>query len=128
VLSHELLSNEPHDATNHVVKIDIATPCDDLIDESIEQGSSGKGMQVVVVDHYDDYVKLKNENEKLEKDLERKSMENTIVIETIDEDNVKALEIEKLREENKQLKKENEHLSTGLHKFTKGYIFKVSYS
>ena len=43
VVSNELLSNEPHDATNHVVKIDIATSCDDLIVESIKQGSSGKG-------------------------------------------------------------------------------------
>ena len=33
VVSHELLSDEPHDATNHVVKIDIATSCDDLIIE-----------------------------------------------------------------------------------------------
>ena len=39
VLSLEYLSNEPHDATNQVVKIDIATSCDDLIVESIEQGS-----------------------------------------------------------------------------------------
>ena len=43
VITQEYLFNEPHDATNHVVKIDIATSCDDLIDESIEQGSSGKG-------------------------------------------------------------------------------------
>ena len=70
VLSHELLSNEPHDATNNVVKIDIATSCDDLIVESIEQGSSGKGKKVVEFNNYDDYVKLKNENEKLKKDLE----------------------------------------------------------
>ena len=42
VVSHELLSNEPHDATNNVVKIDIATSCDDLIVESIEQGSNSK--------------------------------------------------------------------------------------
>ncbi|XP_066334443.1 spindle pole body component 110-like [Miscanthus floridulus] len=65
VLSHELLSIEPHDATNNIVKIDIATSCDDLIDESIEQGSSSKGKQVVVANQNDDYVKLKNENEKL---------------------------------------------------------------
>jgi len=47
VLSLEYLSNEPHDATNQVVKIDIATSCDDLIVESIEQGSSSKGKKVV---------------------------------------------------------------------------------
>ena len=64
VLSHELLSNEPHDVTNNVVKIDIASSCDDLIVESIEQGSSSKGKKVVESDNYDDYVKLKNENEK----------------------------------------------------------------
>ena len=37
VISQEYLSNKPHDATNNVVKIDIATSCDDLIVESIEQ-------------------------------------------------------------------------------------------
>ena len=46
VIAQEFLTNEPHDATNHVVKIDIATSCDDLIIESIEQGSSSKGKQV----------------------------------------------------------------------------------
>ena len=69
VLSHELLSNEAHDATNNVVKIDIATSCDDLIVESIKQGSSSKGKKVVESDNYDEYVKLKNENEKLKKIL-----------------------------------------------------------
>ena len=59
VLSHEYLSNEPHDATNQVVMIDIATSCDDLIVESIEQGSSSKGKKMVESDNYDDYVKLK---------------------------------------------------------------------
>ena len=59
VVSHELLSNEPHDATNQVVKIDIATSCDDLIIESIEQGSSSKCKQVVESDNYDEYVKIK---------------------------------------------------------------------
>ena len=51
--------------------IDIATSCDDLIIESIEQGSSSKGKKVVESNNYDDYVKLKNENEKLKKDLEK---------------------------------------------------------
>jgi hypothetical protein len=46
VIANEL-SLETHDATNQVVKIDIATSCDDLIIESIEQGSSGEDKKVV---------------------------------------------------------------------------------
>ena len=136
VLSHELLSNESHDATNNVVKIDIATSCDNLIIESIEQGSSSKGKKVVESNNYDDYVKLKNENEKLKKDLEKLSTTNTIVIENLDNDHDMALENEmlreenkrlkmeknhdELREENKKLKLEKEHLKTDLSKFTRG--------
>jgi regulator of replication initiation timing len=142
VLSHELLSNEPYDATNNVVKIDIATLCDDLIVESIEQGSSSKAKEVVESDNYDDYIKLKNENKKLKKDLEKASTTNTIVIENLDNDHDMALENEILKEENKRLKMEmglkkqttneslieenkklklkKEHLKTGLSKFTKG--------
>jgi hypothetical protein len=71
VLSYDLLSNEPHDATNNVVKNDIAKSCDDLIVASIGQCSSCKGKQVVEFDNYDDYIKIKNENRKLNKDLER---------------------------------------------------------
>ena len=136
------LSNEPHDATNHIVKMDIATSCDDLIIESIEQGSSSKGKQVVESDNYDEYVKIKNENEKLKKDLEKLSTKNSIVIETQDGDYNMTLDIEMLREENKRLKieknldrlsthdelreenkkfkLEKEHLKTGLSKFTRG--------
>ena len=86
VIAQEFLSNEPHDATNDVVKIDIATSCDDLIVESIEQGSSSKGKQVVEANNYDEYVKIKNENEKLKKDLEEIKSHNTIVLETLDHD------------------------------------------
>ena len=136
VISHELLSNDLHDATNNVVKIDIATSCDDLIVESIKQGSSSKGKKVIESDNYDDYVKLKNENEKLKKDLEKLSTTNTIVIENLDHDCDIALENEKLkqenkrlkmeknhdelRQENKKLKMEKEHLKTSLSKFTRG--------
>ena len=84
----------------------IATSCDDLIVESIDQGSSSKGKKVVESDNYDDYVKLKNENEKLKKDLEDASTINTIVIENLDNGNELALDNEKLREENKRLKME----------------------
>ncbi|XP_066385251.1 uncharacterized protein [Miscanthus floridulus] len=136
IVSHESLSNEPHDATNHVVKIDIATSCDDLIVESIEQGSSDKGKKVVETNNYNEYVKLKHENEKLKKDLEKLSTTNTIVIENLDHNCDVALENEKLKEENKRLKMEKnhdefkeenkklklekKHLKTSLSKFTRG--------
>ena len=137
------MSNKPHDATNNVVKIDIATSCDDLIVQSIEQGSSSKGKKVVESVNYDDYVKLKNENEKLKKDLEKLSTINTIVIENLDNNHDMALEndmlreennklkMEKnhdeLREENKKLKLEKEHLNTSLRKSQEANISKVSY-
>jgi predicted nuclease with TOPRIM domain len=98
IVANELSSHEPHDATNHVVKID------DLIVESIGQGSSGKGKKVVEFDNYDDYDKLKSENEKLKKDLEKATTNNTVVIESLDNDQELALENEMLREENKKLK------------------------
>ena len=65
-------------------------------------------------DNYDDCVKLKNENKKLKKDLEKLSTTNTIVIENLDNDHDLALENEMLREENKRLKMEKdlEKLST----------------
>ena len=91
---------------------------------------------MVEFNNYDDYVKLKNENEKLKKDLEKLSITNTIVLENLEHDSDLALENEKLkeenkklkmeknhdelREENKKLKLEKEHLKTGLSKFTRG--------
>ena len=101
----------------------------------MKQGSSSKGKKVVESDNYNDYVKLKNENEKLKKDLEKLSTTNTIVIENLDNDHDMALENEmlreenkrlkmeknhELREENKKLKLEKEHFKTGLSKFTRG--------
>ena len=109
LLLKNFLPNEPHDATNHVVKIDIATSCDDLIDESIEQGSSGKGKQVVECNDYDEYVKLKQDNEKLKKEFEEFKIHNTIVLETLDHDGDLILENEKLKEENKRLKMKKNH-------------------
>jgi hypothetical protein len=105
------LSLETHDAANQVVKIDIATSCDELIVESIEQGSSGKGKKVVEFENYDDYVKLKSENEMLRD--ENKKLEGLMALE-------KQTSNESLIEENKKLKQEKEHLKTGLSKFTRG--------
>jgi hypothetical protein len=109
VVANEL-SLKTHNATNQVVKIDIATSCDDLIVESIEQGSSGKGKKVVEYDNYDDHVKLKSENEKLRD--ENKKLKGLIALE-------KQISNELLIEENKKLKQEKKHLKTGLSKFTR---------
>jgi cell division protein FtsB len=57
---------------------------------------------VVESDNYDDYVKLKNENEKLKKDLEKLSTTNTIVIENLDNDHDMALVNEMVREEKQE--------------------------
>ena len=64
----------------------IATSCDDLIIESIEQSSSSKGKQVIEAGDYDEFVKLKNDNENLKKDLEELKTTNTIVLKTSDHD------------------------------------------
>jgi galactitol-specific phosphotransferase system IIB component len=77
-----------------------------LIVESIEQGSSSKGKKVVESDNYDDYIKLKNENKKLKKDLEKASTTNTVVNENLDNDHDMALKNKMLREENKRRKME----------------------
>ena len=113
-----------------------------MIVQSIEQGSSSKGKKVIESDNYDEYVKLKNENKKLKKDLKKLSTTNTIVIENLDKDYDMALENEmlkeenkrlnmeknleslsthdELREENKKLKLEKEYIKAGLSKFTRG--------
>ena len=64
---------------------------------------------MVESDNYDEYVKLKNENEKLKKDLKKLSTTNTIVIENLDNNYDIALENEMLKEENKRLKMEKNH-------------------
>jgi DNA-binding LacI/PurR family transcriptional regulator len=97
MLTYDLLYNDIHDTSNNVVKVDIATSCYDLIVESIEQGSSRKGKQVVVAKSYDDYVKVKNENEKLKKDIEKLSINGTIIIEKQDDDYDMALEKDMLK-------------------------------
>jgi hypothetical protein len=75
-----------------------------LIDESIEQGSSSKGKKVVETNCFDDYAKLKSENEKLKQDLEKAATTNTVEIENLDHDQELVDEIEELKKENNKLK------------------------
>ena len=60
---------------------------------------------MVEADDYDEFVKLKNDNAKLKKDLEEIKSHNTIVLETLDHDGDLILENEKLKEENKNSRK-----------------------
>ena len=91
---------------------------------------------MVEANDYDEFVKLKNDNEKLKKDLEELKTTKSIVLETLDHGDGLILENEKLKEENKKLKEEKnndalkeenkklklekEHLKIGLSKFTRG--------
>ena len=91
---------------------------------------------MVEADDYDEFVKLKNDNEKLKKDLEELKTTKSIVLETIVHDDGLIIENEKLKDENKKLKEEKnndalkeenkklklekEHLKIGLSKFTRG--------
>ena len=61
---------------------------------------------MVECNDYDEYVKLKHDNEKLKKEFEEFKIHNTIVLENLDHDGDLILENEKLKEENKKLKEE----------------------
>lgn len=63
-------------------------------------------------------AKIKSENVKFKKDLKKLSTICRIFIEN--KDHAMALDNENLREENKTLKLENNHLTTGLQKFFRG--------
>jgi len=106
-LAYDLAINEPHVATNHVSKLDVATSCDDLLVESIGKCGSCKSKNMVVAESYDDTIKIKKENEKikcenvkLKKELQEQAKHNTVVIETLDHDKDLAYENKKLKEEN----------------------------
>jgi len=70
-LAYDLAINEPHVATNHVAKLDVATSCDDLFVESISKCVGCKGKNVVVAESYEDTIKIKEENEKIKCENEK---------------------------------------------------------
>lgn len=99
-----------------------------LIVERIERGSSSKGKKVVVNKFNDDYEKIKNEIDKLKKNLEKLSTKGGIVMEKKSGDHAMTLDNEMLREVTKRLKFEKNHLTTRLQRFIKANTFVVSYS
>jgi len=157
-IAYDLAINETHVATNYVAKLDVATSCNDLLVESTSKCVGCKGKKVVVAESYEDTIKIKEENAKLKKELQGQAKQNTIVIESLDQDKKLGYEnkllkeenqylklgliydkqeedesfileelasnndpiIKKLTQENNKLKKEKEHLTKGLAKFTKG--------
>jgi len=106
-IAYDLAINETHDATNHVAKLDVATSRGDLLVESTSKCVGCKGKNVVVAESYEDTIKIKEENAKLNKELQEQAKHNTIVIESLEQD-------KKLAYENKLLKEENQYLKLGL--------------
>ena len=66
---------------------------------------------MVECNDYDEYVKLKPDNEKFKKEFEEFKIHNTIMLETFDHDGDLILENEKLKEENKKLKQERNNVA-----------------
>ena len=54
--------------------------------ESISKCVDCKGKKVVVAESYEDTIKIKEENAKLKKKLQEQAKQNTIVIESLDQD------------------------------------------
>ena len=105
-IAYDLAMNETHNATNHVAKLDVATSYDDLLVESTSKCVGCKGKNVVVAES-EDTIMIKKENAKIKKELQEQAKNNTLVIESLDQD-------KKLADENKLLKEENQYLKLGL--------------
>jgi hypothetical protein len=111
LIANELLSCNTHGAINPVVKIDIATSCDDLSqdDQSSLHDELIKKVEVMTLD-----------NHKLKKYLTDATTRGKVAIERNDINNELAVDNERLRDEVKKLKIEKEHLATCVQKFNKG--------
>jgi hypothetical protein len=111
LVENELLSCKTHEAINPVVKIDVATSCDYL----------SQGDQTSLHDELTEKVEvLTLDNQKLKRYLTDATTRGKVAIENNDFNNELAVDIERLKNEVKELKSENEHLVTSVQKFNKG--------
>jgi predicted nuclease with TOPRIM domain len=111
LVENELLSCNTHEAINSVVKIDVATSCDDL----------SHGEQTSLHDELTEKVEvLTLDNQKLKRYLTDATTRGKVAIENNDFNNELAVDNERLKNGVKKLKSENEHLATSVQKFNKG--------
>jgi hypothetical protein len=111
LIANELLSCDTHEAINPVVKLDVATSCDDLsnVDQSSLHDELIEKVEVMTL-----------ENQKLKKYLTDATTKGKFSIESNDVNNELAVDNLMLREEIKKLKLEKEHLATSVQKFNIG--------
>jgi hypothetical protein len=106
-----LVANELLSCNTHEAKIDVATSYDDLSQDD----------QTSLHDELTEKVKvLTLDNQKLKRYLIDTTTRGNVAIESNDFNNELAVDNERLRNEVKKLKKENEHLATSVQKFNKG--------
>jgi hypothetical protein len=110
-VAYELLFCDTHEAINPVVKLDVATSCDDLnnVDQSSLHEDLVEKLQVMSL-----------ENKKLKNYLTDATTKGKFAIESKDFDNELVIDNERLREEIKKLNLDKDHLATSAQKFNKG--------
>jgi hypothetical protein len=111
LVENKLLSCNTHEAINPVVKIDVATSCDDLSqrDQSSLHDELTEKVEVLTLD-----------NQTLKRYLTDATTRGKVAIENNDFNNELAVHNERFKNEIKKLKSENEHLATSVQKFNKG--------
>jgi uncharacterized phage infection (PIP) family protein YhgE len=112
LIANELLSCNTHEAINPVVKIDVATSCDDLsqVDQFSLNNELIEKVEVMTL-----------ENQKLKRYLTDATTRGKVALESNDINNELVVDNERLRDEVKKLKIEKEHLATSIQKFNKGH-------
>jgi hypothetical protein len=119
LIANELLSCNTHEAINHVVKIDVATSCDDLsqVDESSLHDELIEKVEVMTL-----------ENQKLKKYLTDATTRGKVAIESNDINNELEVDNKRLRDEVRNLRLRKNILPQVYKSSTKANTFKMSYS